>query len=194
MAHSEETKKKISEARKLYYKNGGKPIKFWLGKKMTEEVKKKMSKGKKGIKNTIEHNQNISLGLKGFKKTEEHVRKIFDSRKNSGSLKHTQEWKDNHSKNMMKNQNPNWNGGSSFLPYSVDWTKTLRRSIRERDNYTCQVCGEEQKDIIFAVHHIDYNKQNCNPDNLITLCKSHHAKTNFNKNYWINYFKKHGKI
>jgi len=71
-----------------------------------------------------------------------------------------------------------WDGGKSFEPYSTDWTETLRRSIRERDGYVCAECGKPQGDIAHDVHHIDYNKQNCNPDNLITLCKSCHMKTN----------------
>lgn len=37
-------------------------------------------------------------------------------------------------------------------------------------------------------NHIDYNKHNLSPENLVTLCKSCHAKTNFNRNYWIKYF------
>ena len=68
-----------------------------------------------------------------------------------------------------------------FKPYSSDWTKTLRISIRERDHYTCQICGKLQGDIAFDVHHLDYDKQNCNPKNLITLCKSCHRKTSHNK-------------
>jgi len=56
--------------------------------------------------------------------------------------------------------------------YSVDWTKTLRRSIRERDHYICQLCGEQQGDYAFDIHHIDYNKKNCNPNNLITYAGS----------------------
>jgi len=39
-----------------------------------------------------------------------------------------------------------------------------------------------------SVHHIDYNKQNCDDFNLITLCKSCHSKTGFNREYWIEYF------
>ena len=70
----------------------------------------------------------------------------------------------------------NWQGGKSFEPYSVDWTKTLKRSIRERDNYTCQICSCPQGDEALSVHHIDKNKQNCNPDNLITLCRSCHTR------------------
>lgn len=88
--------------------------------------------------------------------------------------------------------NWHWNNGSSFEPYSTDWTKTLKLSIRQRDNFICQLCGKEQELIDFSkafdVHHIDYNKKNCNPDNLITLCKKCHTKTNHNREYWKQYF------
>ncbi len=77
-----------------------------------------------------------------------------------------------------------WKGGITYNPYSVDWTRTLKRSIRERDNYICQICNQYG----YAVHHIDYNKENCNPNNLITLCIKCHAKTNQNRSYWIDYF------
>ncbi|MCK4824847.1 HNH endonuclease [bacterium] len=69
-----------------------------------------------------------------------------------------------------------WKGGISYEPYSIDWTATLKRSIRERDHYTCQLCGKLQSDRAFDVHHIDEDKKNCNPDNLITLCHNCHAK------------------
>jgi hypothetical protein len=81
-----------------------------------------------------------------------------------------------------------WKGGITNVSYSVDWTETLRRSIRERDHYVCQMCGKEQGDISHAIHHIDYNKKNCNPENLITLCNSCHVKTNGNREYWKEYF------
>lgn len=81
-----------------------------------------------------------------------------------------------------------WKGGLSHNIYPVDWTNSLRISIRERDKYTCQLCGEKQGDIAHAVHHIDYDKKNCNPSNLITLCKSCHAKTNSNREYWLKSF------
>ncbi len=88
-------------------------------------------------------------------------------------------------------KHPMWSYGKSNLPYSLDWTNSLRISIRERDKYTCQLCGEKQGDISFSVHHIDYNKQNCNPNNLITLCRPCHTKTNFNRERWYKYFTQH---
>lgn len=81
-----------------------------------------------------------------------------------------------------------WQGGISSEKYSTNWTNTLRISIRERDKYTCQVCGDKQGDRAYSVHHIDYNKLNNNPNNLITLCISCHGRTNKNRGYWIKYF------
>jgi len=88
-----------------------------------------------------------------------------------------------------------WRGGISFEPYSQDWTNDLRDVIRKRDSFICQECGIHQEELCgmfkkLDVHHIDYDKKNCNPDNLITLCRSCHAKTNVNRDYWLNYFNK----
>jgi len=58
----------------------------------------------------------------------------------------------------------------------------------------CCICGLHQDELTgwhkkLSVHHIDYNKYNLNPDNLITLCVSCHSKTNHNREKWINHFK-----
>ncbi len=94
-------------------------------------------------------------------------------------------------KEFYRNGGYPWNKGirGDLMTYPVDWTETLRKSIRERDKYTCQICSKGQGDVAFSVHHIDYNKENTNPKNLITLCKSCHQKTNFNKDYWRKLFK-----
>jgi len=77
-----------------------------------------------------------------------------------------------------------WLGGKSFEPYTVDWTETLRRAIRERDRYLCQLCDSYGN----IVHHIDYDKKNSNPNNLVTLCLHCHSKTNHHRKYWKEYF------
>ena len=80
--------------------------------------------------------------------------------------------------------------------YSEDWTNYLRESIRIRDNFVCQECGIHQDELDIGqvkkldIHHIDYNKYNLNPDNLITLCRNCHTKTNYDREYWIKYFNK----
>jgi len=102
-------------------------------------------------------------------------------------------WKVKDTSNMKgrtREKSSNWLGGISKEPYSFDFTRELKELIRKRDNYTCQICSKKQiEDMIpFPTHHIDYNKKNSNSDNLITLCKSCHSKTNFNRNNWIKYF------
>jgi hypothetical protein len=84
----------------------------------------------------------------------------------------------------------NWRGGQS--PYPPGWQKSLRESIRDRDNRTCQICGclETQCKTRLEVHHIDYNKNNLDQSNLISLCKKCHTKTGFHREKWIDYFKR----
>lgn len=102
--------------------------------------------------------------------------------------KHTEKAKEKNRQAHKGNKNSRWRGGISFAPYTTDWTETLRQAIRERDRYTCQMpgCNRKQGDRAFAVHHIDYDKLNSNPDNLITLCTKCHSKTNSNRKYYIN--------
>lgn len=71
--------------------------------------------------------------------------------------------------------------------YPSQWRTLLKKQIRERDFFSCQICKKKPSN---TVHHIDYEKQNCNFTNLVTLCKSCHGKTNFNRVYWKDFFKK----
>lgn len=85
--------------------------------------------------------------------------------------------------------NKNWKGGISFLPYCLKFNSKLKESIRNRDNYICQLCGKSQEEegIKLSVHHIHYDKENCQPD-LITLCRSCNIKVNGNRDYWEAFF------
>ncbi len=166
-------KKRTKETRKkLSLSHLGKPSsKGMLGKHHTEEYKKEMKEimkkqWKLGVRKDKFHNTGRTHWKKG-----RHISKSTEFQR--GMIP----W------NKDKHFVENW-----FEPYSVDWTKTLRRSIRERDNYVCQLCGKLQSDKAFDVHHIDYDKKNCNPMNLVTLCRKCHIKTNFNRNRWIQYF------
>lgn len=86
----------------------------------------------------------------------------------------------------------NWQGGVSFEPYPLGWNKTFKEQIRYRDNYKCQLCGcpEVECNRKLHVHHIDYDKNNLKLENLISLCQSCHMKTNYNREYWQEYFEK----
>lgn len=78
-------------------------------------------------------------------------------------------------------ESPVWNNGSSFLPYPPEFNKELKQFIFERDNYACQCPNCIGKSIELHIHHIDYDKKNNNPNNLVTLCNSCHSKTNGKK-------------
>ena len=138
-------------------------ISVMKGKLMSLESRKKMSEAHKGKKLTKEHKMNISDSLKGEK-------------------------------------GPGWLGGKSFEPYDVGFNKQLKEQIRQRDNHRCQQCFRHQDELFkntkagirqykLYIHHIDYNKQNNNPNNLISLCLNCHTQTNFKRDDWIEYFK-----
>lgn len=99
-----------------------------------------------------------------------------------------------HSKQMKGNKNPNWIDGRSFKDYPLEFNKNLKAKIRARDDYQCQNCEmtEEEHLIVYGrvldVHHIDYNKNNCNKINLISLCQGCNLRANWNRDYWQEYY------
>lgn len=187
---SEEAKKKISLANK--------------GKKRTEDMKKKMSDIKKG-----------SIGYrKGIPHTEETKKKISTSKKKNPnrywlgkhrsnetkrkiSKAHLQNpvryWLGKKRECMTKENNPNWKGGISVeraaIWHSQEYKK-WRKSVFERDNYTCQECQLKNKAL--EAHHIKafakYPKLRLDIDNGITLCKECHKATRGKEEKFENYF------
>lgn len=96
-------------------------------------------------------------------------------------------------KKYYSNKNsPMYVNGESRTPYSLEFSYPLKEFIRKRDKYLCQNqdCGVPQKECIrkLDVHHIDYNKKNNDPINLIALCYKCNTKANFNRKYWQNYY------
>lgn len=76
---------------------------------------------------------------------------------------------------------PAWQGGKSFEPYPPVWNRRLKAMIRERDSYRCGLCGMAGSTII---HHIDYDKSHCTPENLLVVCRSCHGRTNARRAFW----------
>lgn len=70
------------------------------------------------------------------------------------------------------------------LPEGVDYQQgeqlysyNVREYVLFRDNHTCQHCKGKSKDPVLQVHHIESREVGGDaPNNLITLCKTCHAK------------------
>ena len=96
--------------------------------------------------------------------------------------------------------NPGYINGNGNFPYPLIFDKFLKEQIRKRDIFACQKCGiTEEKHLtlygrVLDVHHIDYNKQNCEENNLITLCHECNINVNHDRNYWMVYFQQKVKI
>jgi len=103
--------------------------------------------------------------------------------------KYTMTGKNNpiHNINQKRMNNFNWKGGTSFEPYGEEFNRELKEQIRKRDNYICQYCNIKQSRKNFPIHHIDYNKKNNKPENLITLCGKCHSKSNGKRLYWKSF-------
>jgi hypothetical protein len=87
-------------------------------------------------------------------------------------------------------KNYNWRGGKSREPYQHGWTR-LAKDIRRRDEGMCQhpCCYKIEMGDAHHVHHIDFNKGNNDPGNLITLCRGHHVSTYFGEiDYWVGFY------
>jgi len=86
--------------------------------------------------------------------------------------------------------NPGWKGGISCEPYCEVWLdKDYKESIKERDGHRClnPECNKTTDKL--SIHHIDYNKKNCLPRNLITICISCNAKANKNRIWHESWYK-----
>lgn len=151
-----------------------------IGKKHSEETREKQSKSMVGYKRTIESKIKQSRANKGRKLSKDWRKKI------SKSTKERFENPKNHPMYGRYGElSGNWQNGKSFEIYPIEF-KQIKKFILERDNYICQYprCMEIHDRL--HIHHIDYDKQNNNPENLITLGTSCHTKTN-GKNKRIYY-------
>ena len=171
--------------------------KTWTGKKLSEEHKNKIRSAHKGKKHSKEHTDKMANGIKdahrikkwGFEKGF-----IPWNKGKKGLQKHTEEWKMVMSEKNSGKKHWNWQGGISKSPYPFEFDAELKLKIRERDNFNCCLCGkterEELEDFnrVLSVNHIDFDKNNCNPQNLNTLCLKCNVKINKERDYWTNYF------
>jgi hypothetical protein len=131
-----------------------------------------------------------SINLKGVPKSEEH--KLHVSLAKIGTV-FTEEHRKNISKCKqgvyVREKNPNWMGGISYEPYCPKFNDEFKERCRAFFKYTCVCCGktqEENKERL-SIHHVGYNKNVCcdnTPPLFASLCRSCHAKTQHNREYW----------
>lgn len=129
------------------------------GKSMPEEVIRKGIEKRRGQKRPpiteATREKYRAAGRKrgafttGKRHSDEARRKMSESRKGAG--------------------NARWIDGRKQTPYPPEWTKALRKEIRELQDHRCAICGQKNhRDM--HVHHIDWNKVNCVRSNLVGLC------------------------
>jgi len=172
-----------------------------IGKQRAKEIRQKRSKQVSGENNPScrpEVSQKISESLKTYliknprigelnhffskKHSDETKKHLSESKK--GKWAYTSKQYELLCQNSLSGENhPNWKGGTSFEPYSKEWTKKLKTHIKQTYDNKCLICNKNN--VRLAVHHIDYNKKNCTEQNLIPLCYSCHSKTNYNRDSWI---------
>ena len=197
---SEEHKQKIGQATKRMWEDGvfdaphireayaaqGRSTK---GSKRTDEQKKAMSEDRKGKDvsqlHTPEAREKQRQSLLGRKQTSE------SNKKRSETLK-GREFSDEHRRNLSvanKNRSEdiykrgedhhNWKGGISKQPYPKEFSKSLRKRIRERDGHVCRICFIGVSGRYGIIHHMDGNKENNEGNNLILFCRKCHAQVHY---------------
>lgn len=177
--HSEESRRKMSRTTKRQYAEGTmrSPTE---GRRHSAETRRKISEaGKRGYAegSRVPPNLGKTMSPESRRKLSESVKRSFANGRSKEALR----WE------RYGSDNPNWKGGLSVKPYPPEFNKKLKRKIKNRDIGVCQKCG--RSDLKLVCHHIDYDKENNAPINLITICWSCHGKTLSNREYWTDFYK-----
>ena len=189
----EETRKKMSEARKKLMKENP---------SLREDCIKRLKGAWVGKKHSIKTKQllrEINIGRKMSEKSKLKMKESWDYQKHftediKKKMGKTQsiikKGKGNPMYGKTKELCPSWLGGKSFEPYGEEFNLKLKNLIRKRDNQVCMNCGVHREKLSksLSIHHINYDKK-CNIEqNLISLCVSCHTFTNTNRDYWQKLF------
>lgn len=83
-----------------------------------------------------------------------------------------------HSRLMSGSGNPRFLHGQANIAYPAGWTWGFKKRVRRRDGQKCAICGmtRQEHGKAFCVHHINYDKMNIDPKNLITTCRFCHGR------------------
>lgn len=153
--------------------------KYRYGKHHSEESKRKISESLKGNKYALGHKN--CLGRKLSIETRQKISEALIRKKNSLGRKHTEETKRKLSE-YSGERNSRWKGGITPLRQkilnSVEY-RNWRKAVFERDNYTCQMCGQRGGKL--QPHHTKsfskYPELRFEVNNGIVLCIDCHKLT-----------------
>jgi hypothetical protein len=145
---SAERKRKIAEAKK--------------GKVFTEEHKKKLSEAHKGVPLSESYRHNSALGHIGIKCSEEKKRKISESLKG-------------HPMYIERIKNRSGEDGYCDQWWDYEFRVSCKKGYCEKCGMTVMLSLKVYS-MWLGNHHVDFNKLNCHPNNLKTLCVSCHSK------------------
>jgi 5-methylcytosine-specific restriction endonuclease McrA len=165
------------------------------GKQHSEEAKKKQSIAKKGKPLSAEHCAKLSAAHAGKPHSAEHRAKNSAAKKgDKNPMKRPEVAAKNAAAQkglLAGDKHPRWLGGISREPYAWTFNAELKAEVRRRDNHKCQKCGAPQAEskVALPVHHIDYDKQNSDPVNLVALCNSCNSRVNANREHWTVFFR-----
>ncbi len=187
--------KACSVRAKEQYANGEKinPMQGKYHKKETKDKISKANQGKMGWNKGVSRSATTKLKI-SQSRTGKHYPKLSKACKGrvpwNRGISHSIATKIKIGNANRGENSGRWKGGISFEPYPFNFNKELKELIRKRDNYKCQVCSCPQIENMrkLDIHHKDYDKDNLNPKNLISLCRRCHTKTNSNREKWIKLF------
>ena len=144
---SEKTRKKLSLANK--------------GKIFSEKTRKKLSKAQTGKILSEETKKKISKANKGIVFSKENILKRSISLMRCRIDGYCDAWSDNEYKNECRKDYCESCEVEKEIKIITYW-RNNKKAVMKKSN--------------LLLHHIDFDKKNCNPDNLQTLCRICHMK------------------